>query len=59
MRQLYAYLLQMNRPIALYVFCQTEGHFACACVHPLNGNSVGALKSDGGRSKTRVKFQSF
>ena len=47
MRQLYAYLLQMNRPIALYVFWQTEGHFA------------GALKSDGGRSKTRVKFQSF
>ena len=35
------------------------GHFGCACVHPLNDNSVGASNLMAGKSKTRVKLQSF
>ena len=40
-------------------FPRTGGHFACACVHPLYDNSVGASNLMAGKSKTRVKLQSF
>ena len=37
----------------------TGGHFACACVNPLNDNSVGASNLMAGNRKLKRKLQSF
>ena len=37
----------------------TEEKFARAWLNPLNDSSAGCIKSDGGKSKTRVKLQSY
>ena len=38
---------------------KTGGHFACACVNPLNDNSVGASNLMAGNRKLARKLQSF
>ena len=37
----------------------TEEKFGRAWLNPLNDSSAGCIKSDGGKSKTRVKLQSY
>ena len=37
----------------------TGGHFACACVHPLNDNSVGASNLIAGNRKLASRYGPF
>ena len=37
------------------IHCRTGGHFACACVNPLNDNSVGASNLMAGNRKLARK----
>ena len=44
--------------MSMYVYV-TGGHFACACVNPLNDNSVVASNLMAEIENSRVKLQSF
>ena len=37
----------------------TGGHFACACVHPLNDNSVGTSNLMAGNQKLAYRYSPF
>ena len=50
--------LEVN-PLVPSLAARTGGHFACACVNPLNDNSVGASNLMAGIENSRVKLQSF